>query len=65
MLQLTELNGHEYFQNPDSIVRIDKNPDTTLTLITGKKVVVKETPEEVVDKYIEVKRKIFSVSGGL
>lgn len=64
MLKVTELNGHDYYINPDQIEKIDKNPDTVITLITGKKLVVKETPEYIVDKYIEVKRKIFSIAGG-
>ncbi|MCK9223986.1 MAG: flagellar FlbD family protein [Candidatus Muirbacterium halophilum] len=64
MLKVTELNGHDYYINPDQIEKIDKNPDTVITLITGKKLVVKETPEYIVDKYIEVKRKIFGIAGG-
>ncbi|MGM0608406.1 MAG: flagellar FlbD family protein [Candidatus Muiribacteriota bacterium] len=64
MIKVTEFSGIEYYLNPDCILRVDKHPDTTITLTTGKKVVVKEPPENIVDKYIEVKRKIFSVSGG-
>lgn len=49
MITLNRL-GHsdEPFQlNPDMIVTVESTPDTVLTLATGAKVVVKETPQEV------------------
>jgi flagellar protein FlbD len=49
MITLNRL-GHsdEPFQlNPDMIVTIESTPDTVITLATGAKVVVAETPEEV------------------
>jgi flagellar protein FlbD len=42
--------GHqvERFQlNPDLIVTVEANPDTTITLTTGAKIVVAEPPEKV------------------
>jgi flagellar protein FlbD len=42
-------HGAEPFQlNPDLIVTIEAHPDTVLTLTTGTKIVVAETPEIVV-----------------
>jgi len=49
MITLNRL-GHsdEPFQlNPDMIVTVEANPDTVITLATGAKVVVAETPEQV------------------
>jgi uncharacterized protein YlzI (FlbEa/FlbD family) len=49
MITLNRL-GHsdEPFQlNPDMIVTVESTPDTVITLATGAKVVVAETPEEV------------------
>ena len=49
MITLNRL-GHsdEPFQlNPDMIVTVESTPDTVITLATGAKVVVDETPEEV------------------
>ena len=38
----------EPFQlNPDMIVTVESTPDTVITLATGAKIVVAETPEEV------------------
>jgi flagellar protein FlbD len=49
MITLRRL-GHsdEPFQlNPDMIVTVESTPDTVISLATGAKVVVGETPEEV------------------
>jgi uncharacterized protein YlzI (FlbEa/FlbD family) len=49
MITLNRL-GHsdEPFQlNPDMIVTVESTPDTVITLATGAKVVVAETPEQV------------------
>lgn len=49
MITLSRL-GHsdESFQlNPDMIVTVESTPDTVITLATGTKVVVAETPQEV------------------
>ena len=51
MITLRRL-GHsdEPFQlNPDMIVTVESTPDTVLTLATGAKVVVCETPDEVAE----------------
>ena len=49
MITLSRL-GHpdEHFElNPDMIVFVESTPDTVITLATGHKVVVTETPQEV------------------
>jgi uncharacterized protein YlzI (FlbEa/FlbD family) len=51
MITLSRL-GHkdESFQlNPDMIVTVESTPDTVITLATGVKVVVAETPEQVAE----------------
>ncbi|MBQ2081256.1 MAG: flagellar FlbD family protein, partial [Treponema sp.] len=50
MIEVTRLNGKKYWINPHQIESMEKNPDLTLTLLSGKKVVVMEKPEQVVDK---------------
>jgi flagellar protein FlbD len=43
--------GHqaeEFHLNPDLIVTVEANPDTVITLTTGTKVVVAESPDRVV-----------------
>ena len=51
MIDLTRLgHSHEPFQlNPDMIVTVESTPDTVITLATGNKIVVTETPTEVAE----------------
>ena len=58
MIEVTRLNGKKYWINPHQIESMEKNPDLTLTLLSGKKVVVMEKPEQVVDKIVEYRRRI-------
>lgn len=50
MIQLTRLNQSPFTINAIYIERIESNPDTVITLVSGKKVHVLETVEEVTDK---------------
>lgn len=49
MISLTRLTGSQFVLNSDLIERIDSTPDTVVTLVDGKKYVVVESPEEIVD----------------
>jgi len=60
MLEVTRLNGQKVVINCDLIEYIDANPDTTITLTTSNKFVVKENLEEVIDKIVKYKNKIYS-----
>jgi len=60
MIQLTRLNSQPLIVNSDLIKFIEKAPDTVLTLVTGEKVVVRETSDEVLDKIIGFRRSILS-----
>lgn len=59
MIELTSLGGDKYYLNNDLIYKIESLPDTTIVLTDGKILVVKERVEDVVDKIIEFKRKIY------
>jgi len=52
------LNGAEYWLNPHIIETIEKTPDTTIALVSGKKLVVKEPPEEVLARIIEYRKRL-------
>jgi uncharacterized protein YlzI (FlbEa/FlbD family) len=62
MITLNRL-GHsdEPFQlNPDMIVTIESTPDTVITLATGAKVVVAETPEDVSSRVHDYRTDVLS-----
>jgi flagellar protein FlbD len=50
MIELTRLNGHPLVVNSDLIKLAEAIPDTTLTLVTGEKLVVLESCAEVVSR---------------
>ncbi len=58
MIEVMRLNGKKYWLNPHQIESMENNPDLTLTLLSGKKVVVKDSPEEIVDKIVAYRNRI-------
>ena len=58
MIEVTRLNDTTLIVNCELIEFIEKTPDTIITLTTGRKVIVKESVDEVVRKVIEYKRAI-------
>ncbi len=60
MIQLTRLNNQPLTVNSDLIKFIEKAPDTVLTLVSGEKVVVLESSEQVLEKVVEFRRTILS-----
>lgn len=61
MIELTDLSNKNYILNSDLIETIEAVPDTKLLLTNGKKYLVKESVDEVVDKVMNYKKKIFIV----
>ncbi|MGG0718826.1 flagellar FlbD family protein [Robertmurraya massiliosenegalensis] len=53
MINVTRLNGKPYIINAIYIETIESFPDTTITLSNGRKYVVKESEEEVVQLVIK------------
>jgi len=60
MIQLTRLNHVPFFLNPDLIEHMETTPDTVLTLQSGQKLLVLEAAEQVVDRIIQFRRKVFT-----
>lgn len=60
MITVTQLNGKEMVINAELISHIERTPNTVLTMTTGNKIVVKETPEDVVAKVVAYKKDIYS-----
>lgn len=59
MIEVTRLNGSIFFINPDLIVTVEPTPDTVVTLTTGEKFVVKESPKEITDRFVALKRRMY------
>ncbi len=53
MIQLTRLNGISILLNSDLIKIAEASPDTMLTLISGEKLIVRETCAEVMERVVD------------
>jgi len=49
VIMLTRLNGERFALNPDLIERAEESPDTVLTLVDGKHLMVTESLVEVIE----------------
>ncbi|MEQ9095499.1 flagellar protein [Leptolyngbya valderiana BDU 20041] len=56
MIALTRLNGKAFVLNAELIRTIEENPDTTITLVNGDHIVVKEPMAEVVTRSVDYGR---------
>jgi flagellar protein FlbD len=53
VIKLTRLDGSHLTINANFIELVEANPDTVVTLITNKKFLVKETPEQITALIVE------------
>ncbi|MGL4774132.1 MAG: flagellar FlbD family protein [Clostridium sp.] len=58
MIYLTGMDNKEYVLNADHIEKIEEVPETIITLVNGKKYIVLETVEEVVEEVVRYKNRI-------
>jgi flagellar protein FlbD len=62
MIKVTRLNGQLIVLNADLIEFVEEIPDTIISLTTGKKIMVKESAEEIIDRVVGYKRSTRSVA---
>ena len=60
VIELTKFNDMKFTVSADIIEFVEETPDTVISLTTGKKIIVKESRQEVVDLVISYKRTIYS-----
>jgi flagellar protein FlbD len=58
MIQVTRLDGKEYYINPHQIESIEVHPDTTLLMLSGKHVIVREKVPELIERIVEYRKQI-------
>jgi flagellar protein FlbD len=61
MIRLTRLNGKEYVVNALLIESMEATPDTMITLVNGKKIVVKESIPQVISALTEFYKDINAI----
>ncbi|CAI3321700.1 flagellar FlbD family protein [Enterococcus cecorum] len=60
MIELTSFNGKIFYLNPDLIYRMEEVPDTTITLVDGKSLIVRESAKDVVNLIISYRQQTLS-----
>lgn len=64
MVPLTRITGAQFALNPDLIERVDRTPDTIITLVDGTKYLVSETLDEVVLAVLEYRAQVLAAASG-
>lgn len=62
MIELTRLNGSRFSVNCDLIKYSEASPDTVLTLVTGEKLIVTETREQVTAATLEYRASVLRMA---
>lgn len=60
MITLKSIKGKDFCLNSELIYKIEEAPDTIITLVDGKVIRVANSTDDIVQKIISYKRKIFS-----
>lgn len=58
MLKLTRLDHRTVAINPDHIAWVEATPDTTLCLIGDRKIIVRESMDEVIERFMTVRSRL-------
>ena len=64
MIHLTRLNGNPLVVNSDLIKYAESSPDTMLTLVSGEKIVVLESCDDVVDRTLAYRGRVLAEAAG-
>ncbi len=59
MIRLTRLHNIPFHLNSDLIETIEETPDTIITMTTGKKIVVEESAEVILERIIDFRNKCY------
>ena len=58
MIKVTRLNDSGYWINPHQIEIIECKPDVTISMLSGKHYIVKESVEDVLEKIVAYRKRI-------
>ncbi len=60
MIEVTRLNDTKLLINSDQIEFVEETPDTVISFLSGKKIIVKESRQEIQNLVILYRRKILN-----
>jgi flagellar protein FlbD len=60
MIEVTKLNESKVLINAELIESVEETPDTVISFVTGKKIIVKESRQEIKNLVILYKREFMT-----
>jgi flagellar protein FlbD len=60
MIEVTKINGQKILVNQDLFETAEETPDTVITMTTGKKIIVKESRQELKNLVKSYRKSIFT-----
>ena len=60
MIEVTKINGQNVLINPTLIEVVEETPDTVISFSTGRKIIVKESRQEVKNLVKLYRKEIFA-----
>jgi len=58
VITVTRLNGKPIIVNADQIRSIEENPDSTIALMNGDRIIVRENMDDIVGRVVEYGRSL-------
>jgi flagellar protein FlbD len=58
MIEVTKLTGEKLIVNADLIESVESHPDTAIVMDNGKRIVIRESVEVIVNRAIEYQRQV-------
>lgn len=62
MILVHRLRGEPVYVNADLIESVEATPDTMLTLLDGRQLLVEEAPEAVVERFTDFRARLLAVA---
>ena len=60
MIEVTKINGTKVLVNPDLIEVVEETPDTVVFFTTGRKIIIKESRQEIKNLVKSYRKGIFA-----
>ena len=60
MIELTKMSGRKVLVNPELIELVEETPDTVVLITTGRKIIVKESRQEIKNLVKSYRKDIFA-----
>lgn len=61
MIPVSRLDGTRFYLNSDLIETIESTPDTVVTLTSQKKLIVRESPHDLIEALVAFRRRVFAI----